>query len=236
MIKNKKEECLLMLSGGRDSFLSACELIGQGYFVYMIGYNNGHMTNTENISELANRIRTRFGEECTKYLGVYSVAQNINPLLKKALYTDISVLAKDYPNLQSYQLNCLACHTAMYLHSIAYCKAHNIKFISEGARESQGFFVSKNVMKNEYEELCRYYNLELLLPVYTLQSDIDRKRELAEWGFLPKTYEPQCWLGCPVLNELSIEQTQSLLSFYQNEIKPLTIGIIDNLEIKKLYQ
>ena len=35
------KRALLMLSGGRDSFLSACLLIEEGYQVYMVTYDNG---------------------------------------------------------------------------------------------------------------------------------------------------------------------------------------------------
>ena len=40
MPESEKNSILLMLSGGRDSFLSACRLIEQGRRVHMITYDN----------------------------------------------------------------------------------------------------------------------------------------------------------------------------------------------------
>lgn len=40
-IPQNENAVLLMLSGGRDSFLSACRLIEDGWYVHMITYDNG---------------------------------------------------------------------------------------------------------------------------------------------------------------------------------------------------
>lgn len=50
-------------------------------------------------------------------------------------------IIKSYPNIYPYQLNCLCCHTAMHLYSLAYCIAFGIKHMADGARKSQGFIV-----------------------------------------------------------------------------------------------
>ena len=40
-ITQHDDTVLLMLSGGRDSFLAACRLIEEGWHVHMITYDNG---------------------------------------------------------------------------------------------------------------------------------------------------------------------------------------------------
>ncbi len=234
-MSNVKEQkkVLLMLSGGRDSFLSACRLISNGFFVYMVTYDNGCMSCSSNAMEVAKRIIHRFGSDKAQYVGIHMIAQNINPLMKQALYSSPIELCKDYPHLLMYQLRCLACHTAMYLHSIAFCKVYGIDYLSEGAREQQGFFVELPEMKQRYESLCKNYNLNLIMPVYDLESDVQRKLELAEWGFLPKSYEPQCWIGCPMEQSLSNDQLQSLTRYYDKAILPVLNDIIDRLIEKK---
>ena len=229
----KEKKVLLMLSGGRDSFLSACRLIADGYYVNMITYDNGHMSQTENAITVAERLINKFGEDKAKFVGVHPIAQNIRSVMEKALYTESLELCKNFPNLLMYQLNCLACHTTMYYHSIGYCIAHDIDSIAEGAREQQNFFVELPEMKQRYIDLCKEYNMELVMPVYDLKSDIERKLELAEWGFLPKSYEPQCWLGCPMHQQLNKAQIDSLALYFDQEIKPLSKNIIDNLVTKK---
>lgn len=230
-----KTKILLMFSGGRDSFLAACRLIAQGYIVYMVTYDNGCMSYTSNAKSVAQRIISRFGEDRAKYVGIHMIAQNIVPLMRNALYSTTTDLSKKYPDLLMYQLQCLACHTAMYFHSIAFCKAHEIDFLAEGARKQQEFFVELPEMKQRYEMLCQQFGLKLLLPVFELESDIQRKQELAEWGFLPKSYESQCWLGCPMKCSLTELQIVSLAKFYDKEILPLSRMTTNKLIDKKRF-
>ncbi len=230
---NTEKKALLMLSGGRDSFLSACRLIEDGYQVLLVTYDNGHMSKTDNVRLLSDRLGQIFGTERVKHVGIHFIAQNIRPLLNKALYQEPAELCKEYPHLLLSQVNCLACHTAMYFHSIAYCKAHGIKVLAEGAREKQKFFVELPEMKNRYEDLCQKYDILLQLPVYDLKSDIERKDELGEWGFLPKSFEPQCWLGCAMLQELTDDQRKSLTDYYDKEIVPQADVMIRRLTSQK---
>ena len=231
--RKEREQALVMLSGGRDSFLSVCLMIEKGYRVHMITYDNGSMAGTEHVTDLASRITDKFKEERTCYAGIELIAQDIKPFLKRMLYAETIELCRDYPQLLYYQVNCLACHTAMYLHSIAYCLANDIKVMAEGAREQQKFFVELPEMVERYKKLCEKYEIELILPVYDLDSDIVRKEKLARYGFLPKTYEPQCWVGCPMEEELSVEQKKSLLRYFDNEIMPITDRMIQELLLGK---
>lgn len=224
-----KKAALLMLSGGRDSFYSACKLIEKGYFVYMITYDNGHMSCVDAAVDVGKRIEHRFGQNKVHYLGAFPVASRINPLLEKMYNRTAVQVCSDYPNIIFSQINCLACHTVMYWHSIALCKAMNIDVLSEGARKSQGFFVEQPEMKERYENLCKKYNIQLELPAYELDCDLERKRVLADWRFLPKTCELQCWLGCPMHEPLSADSKQDLARFYDNEILPNASDIIDLL-------
>lgn len=229
--ENKK--ALLMMSGGRDSFLAACRLVEDDYQVYMVTYDNGRMSQTENVLDLMNRIEYRFGEERIKVVGIHTIASNIRPLMQMVLYNETINICEKYPHLLLSQLNCLVCHTVMYFHSIAYCKQHDIHTIAEGLREEQKFFVELPEMKERYEALCEKYGIKLELPVYDLKSDLERKDELAEWGFHPKTYEPQCWIGCPILADLTKEQRSDLAKYYDNEIEKCADEIIGRLVSKK---
>ena len=232
-----EKKVLLMLSGGRDSFLSACRLIGNGYQVHTVTYDNGYMSQTDAVNGLVERLQSCFGELWIRPAGIHPIAQNIQRFLVTILYKEPVELCREYPHLLISQVNCLACHTVMYLHSIAYCKANNISAISEGARQQQKFFVELPEMRERYEKLCDKYNIELILPVYDLESYEERKRELAEWGFLPKSFEPQCWMGCPILQDLTDEQRSDLTKYYDNEIFPFVDEIIENnIRIKKAKQ
>lgn len=217
---------LLMLSGGRDSFLSACRLIEQGLFVHMITYDNGCISNVAAVKAVADRIISTYGEEHAVFAGVHSIATSLYRFQKAYLYQPIKTSSQQYPDLRPAQLPCLSCHTGMYLESIAYCKAHGISKLAEGARQSQKFFVELPEMVARYRALTEQNGIELLLPVYDLVNDWERKLALADCGFIPKTLEPQCWLGCPLGNELSSEEIKSLLAYYDSEIEPQLQSLI----------
>ena len=224
---------LIMLSGGRDSFLTTCKMIAKGYHVHLVTYDNGCISGLDNIKILYQRIKERFGEERVSVVGVCLMAQNIKTFLNKIFYEEIFEICKKYPHLITNQAHCLVCHSVMYLHAIAYCKVQGITNIAEGAREQQMFFVELPEMKKRYMDLCKRYGINLYMPVYDLDSDYKRKEELAEWGFLPKTYEPQCWIGCPMLKSLTDEQRLDLAKYYDEEMLPYFDSVIKSLIEKK---
>lgn len=225
-IAQRDNAVLLMLSGGRDSFLSACRLVEQGLFVHMITYDNGCISNVGAVKAVADRIISTYGEERALFAGVHSIAASLYRFQEPYLYQPIKDSSQRYPNLRPAQLPCLSCHTGMYLESIAYCKAHGISKLAEGARQSQKFFVELPEMVARYRALTEQNGIELLLPVYDLVSDWERKLALADCGFIPKTLEPQCWLGCPLGDELNCEEIQSLLAYYDSEIEPQLQSLI----------
>lgn len=225
--EKRSSDVLLMFSGGRDSFLSACYLIEHGHRVHMITFNNGCMSGENSVADVARRVIEKYGESRATFVGIHSVAANLYKLQKDYLYKQIKDTSDKYPALRPAQLPCLACHTAMYLESIAYCKTHKIRYLAEGARESQKFFVELPEMVERYRELTSKNGIDLLLPVYDLVSDWDRKLELADRGFIPKTLEPQCWIGCPLGEELSREEIDSLAAFYDASMRPNLQSFID---------
>ena len=117
----------------------------------------------------------------------------------------------------------------MYVHAIAYCVAHDIPFLSEGARKQQGFFVELPEMKERYEQLCQDNGIKLLWPVYELESDMERKRLLERRRLKTKTTEPQCYLGCPLKGPLTDEERRDLSRYYDIDLLPQLQKDIDSL-------
>lgn len=224
-----EKEVLLMLSGGRDSLLCACRLVRDGYFVRMITFDNGCSSGIDNVSHTAKRIIERFGKGKVAFEGTYRTAQDLSLFMDTFHYTELQELSRNYPCLVSYQVDCLACHTAMYAHAIAYCNANDLSVLAEGGRRQQKFFVELDEMKQRYTDLCKKHGIELIYPVYELESDMDRKTEISRYGFLPKVYECQCWLGRKMHNELTNDQRRDLTAFFDNEICPKVDGLIRDL-------
>lgn len=222
-----KPEVLLMFSGGRDSYLAACKLIEKGYYVHMITFDNGCTSNLDVVKEVANTIIAKYGIHHADYAGVWKTAWHNMLLDKNLCYMKPKELVINYPELLPYEATCLSCRTSMYLVSIAYCKAKNIQYISEGARKQQGFFVELDEMKNRYEKLCMEHGIQLIWPVYELESDTERKIELGRRGLLTKTLEPQCNIGRPQRQKLTEEEKESLSRYYDMEIQPYLKKLIE---------
>ncbi len=232
----KDRDVLLMLSGGRDSFLSACRLIEDGYRVHMITYDNGCLSNLADVGKVADRVIRKYGSSVALFVGIQSVSTSLYRLQESYLYTTIDESSKKYPKIRPAQLPCLVCHTGMYLESIVYCRIHKIAHIAEGARESQKFFVELPEMVERYKKLTEQNGIELILPVYDLKEDWERKLELADRGYVPKTSEPQCWLGSPLRGELSLDEIRSLAAYYDEEIEGKLQKIIEKRVKECLYE
>ena len=223
------EETLLLFSGGRDSFLSACRLITEGRRVRMVSFDNGCMSGTGNAEKMAGRIVSHFGPALASYEGIFGIAQDIAPFFRMYACTPLCRISMQFPHLLVFQLECLICHTIMVAHGIAYAHANGIREVSSGERRSQGFMTEMPEMLAEYEKMAGPH-IHMAFPVWSLGSDAARKSELMDYGFLPKTYEMQCHRGSPLREALDVRQRMSLLGWYKKEMRPYMPDLIKNAE------
>ena len=70
------------------------------------------------------------------------------------------------------------------------------------------------------------FQIKLVTPLLTLESDKDREIELMIRGIIPKTYESQCWLGTPMEKTLTSKQERDVLKIFDDEIKPKCLKLI----------
>lgn len=217
---NAGSTVLLMLSGGRDSFLSACNLLEQGYYLKMITYDNGCTIQSSSAGKCAERIIKAYGSEKAEFLGVHYIASLFREFFNPYFNMTTSELLSEFGDITISQLNCLLCRTSMYIYSLQVCKEQKITAIAEGARKSQGFVVELDGMTERYKYLLEQYGVELLLPVYDLDSDWDRKNELLWRKYKPKTDEAQCLLGVPIDRPISQNIIDGIHAFYDKAILP----------------
>lgn len=210
------QKVILMLSGGRDSFLSACRLLDKGYQVDMVTYKNGCDIQALKSKEVAERIIKIYGDESAHFLGVRSISGYIRDFYPLYMNKTNYELYQKYGELTQSQLNCLICRTSMYILSIIICKKYGIKLIAEGGRRSQGFAIEQDSMIGRYKSLLKEYDIELIMPVYDLYDNWKLKNELLKKGFAPKTWEPQCLLGYPLEKNLSTTVMDGILKFYDD--------------------
>ncbi len=225
-----KEEVLLLFSGGKDSFLSACLLIEDGFKVNMVTFKNGAGLGCSNAKHGAERIIKRYGEDKAKFLGIRNIVGIWREFFLPYFNMKPSEIIQEYGELTISQSNCLTCRSAMYTWSVIKAKKCKIKYIADGARRDQGFVIELPIMIEKFKQFLSEYSIKLLLPVYELDSDWKRKNLLLQRGFVPKTLEPQCIIGVPLSGGKAPDEKiqQAVESFFEKIVLPRAREIIKN--------
>lgn len=213
------KEVLLLYSGGKDSLLSACYLMNEGYHVNLINYDNCSMIGTEQIQIGTNMLEERFGKDKVTFLGIAPIISIIQRL-KKLENMSLSDILTKYGDITISQYQCLLCRSAMYYYSAILAKDRNIKYIAEGARKSQLFAIEQPVMIENYKNFLDKYNLELLTPVYDITDDNYREIELSDYEVINCTRESKCMLGYHLEEELKPEVINGINNVFINLIEP----------------
>lgn len=218
-----EKNVILMLSGGRDSFLSACRLLEDinCYHVKMVTYDNGCSYGTENVGMVAQRIIDKYGSSRASFLGTYKISGIAREFFSPYFNMKPSEQAEKYSGMTPSQFHCLICRTSMYICSIWLAMLENASYIAEGGRRDQQFVVElPGMAKERYAALVREANLELLLPVYELDDDWERDNELLRRGYLCKTTEQKCLIGFPIYDSIDQSVIDGVHSYYDTVILP----------------
>ena len=214
-----KHTYLVLFSGGKDSFLSACRLLNDGHKVALLSFNGGAVCGEENIKSGAERIVKRYGSDNATYEGVYSTAATIRRLESRWAYFSQKELGERYPNLTNCQFQCLHCQTAMWTAAIAYCLAKDIKFIASGCKENDIFCTGNVLYLNRIKDIASKHGISIVFPLWELKNDWEREIEMVRYGFLPSVLEPKCLIGRPPKNgELCEAERVDMESYFADEL------------------
>lgn len=218
-----QKKVVLMLSGGRDSFLAACHLLEESpdNYLYMVTYDNGCSYCSDNARLVAERIIAKYGEDRAEYLGVYKIASVIREFFSPYFNMKPEEQMRRFFGLTPSQFHCLVCRTSMYIYTIWLAKLHGAEYIAEGGRKDQEFVIEQPGMANErFPALVESGKLKLLLPVYELDDNWIRDNELLARGFLCKSLEPKCIIGYPINQSVDQSVIDGVHAYYDEVILP----------------
>lgn len=215
-----KERVFLMYSGGLDSILSMAKLIHSGYKVLLVHFDNGCTISIGNEVLRAKQLEEAFGIDNVEYIGKISTLAGFRNNELEIANMTFSQIKENYGECTISQIRCLNCRSAMYREDIKYCLENNIKYIAEGARKSQLFSIEQPKMIESYKRLLSEFGIDLLLPVYDLDSDLERENELLFYNILPIPGEDSCILGIPLKEPVSDEITDTIVKIFENNIQP----------------
>jgi len=193
-----KKEAIVLFSGGKDSFLSVCMLIEQGFKVFMVNFKTIASIGDSNALSGAQRIIDRYGEDKVSFLGIFSIAGILRELLLPFLNIKQRDILENYGDMTYSQFNCLACRSAMYAWTVLKAQEMGVHCVGDGARKIQGFVIELPIMIDAFSSFFREFSIEFVCPVLNLESDWLLKNYLLARGFLSKTWESQCLLGVPL--------------------------------------
>lgn len=216
-----EQKVVLMLSGGRDSFLAACRLLEDesDYHLIMVTYDNGCSYRSGDAKYVAERIIAKYGEDRAKYLGVYKIGSVIREFFSPYFNMKPEEQAKQFFGLTPSQFHCLICRTSMYIYSIWIAMLKGASFIAEGGRKDQGFVIElPGMAKERYPALVKSVGLELLLPVYELDDNWTRDNELMARGYQCKSLEPKCLIGFPINQSVDKSVIEGVHAYFDKVI------------------
>jgi adenylyl- and sulfurtransferase ThiI len=146
----RKKEAILLFSGGKDSFLAACQLIENGFKIHMVTFENGMGLAGHHAEHGARRIVKRYGVKKAEFLGVHPVAGIWRAFFLPYFNMPPSEIAKEYGELTISQFHCLTCRAAMYIWSVIKARQMKIGYIADGARKDQGFVIELPCMIDRF--------------------------------------------------------------------------------------
>lgn len=223
------KSALILFSGGKDSLLSTIRYLDSGYNVYLVTFDNSCGIGMRNIKSTVNRLIKKYGNDKVIFIGNKKISPIFRNFIVPFYNYKFDYIVKEFGSISISQFNCLACRMAMYVASIIICKHKNIKVVVDGARISQLFVIEQEKMLNKFTEFFKENNLILDYPVKNIDSDWDLKNELLIRGFIPKTIEPQCLLGCPISkDDVDDDLINSISNVYDKYLKEKAIKTIDN--------
>lgn len=223
------KKALVLFSGGKDSFLATLRYLDMDYKVYLVNYDNSCGMGSKNCLNTAKRIIKKYGTDRVELIGI----RDISPIFRCMIYPfynlEVSEIKKKFGEVSISQFNCLACRISMYVMSIIICSEYNIDIVVDGARSCQLFVIEQDVMLDEFKKLFNKYKINIEFPLKDFSDDWDLKNEILMRGFIPKTIEPQCLLGCPIKSEdINVDIINGVLNVYKNYIFDKAIKCVED--------
>jgi len=167
-----KPECILLFSGGRDSTLAAVRLAAS-YHVCLVTVTSDHLS------------------------GIPAVRQRLIELQAHLPCDTEWILLhqeQDFPGTQHLQSpTCLPCQLAYAAIGIEIAKHHRARRVAFGYAAYQSHWPEQTAIAvAALREVAREHSLDLLLPVYDLQSKESAAAELDSLGLSKSSLEQKC--------------------------------------------
>ena len=223
-----RKNTICLYSGGKDSHLATCQLIDRGHRIHMVTFENGAGLAGHNAQNGADRIIKRYGQDKAQYLGLYSTAGIWREFFLPFYNLSPTEIQERFGQITVSQFNCLSYRSAMYVAAVKLARLHQINAIADGASSKQGFVIELPCMIEQFFLFFKELGIEFICPVVDLSDDWRLKNLLLCHGFVPKTIEQQCLIGCPIPAMPDENLQNATVKCFQDYIKPKAIELIND--------
>lgn len=194
----KRDRCILMFSGGRDSTLAAIRLANAGYDLTLVTITSDHLFGIDAVKRRLGELSNFLPNE-TEWLRIKQPSE---------LQTDTSF----------YEQTCLPCHHAYVVVAGAVAGSLGITNLAFGYAAYQGTWPEQTPLAtSRLRTVLESLGIRLLLPVYDLSSLLAAENELRSIGLSTLALEQKC--SRQVTNvELADDQLQSQIALWERAI------------------
>lgn len=229
----ESKRVLVLFSGGKDSFLTACKYLDAGYSVGLLSFNNGALAAEKHLLHGATRLSNRYGADRVQYEGVYNTAATISRLKEWYANQSYMVLRTEFSNLVPTQVMCLHCQVAMWIAAIAYADARHFDAIATGYHKSDEFCTGSTKFIRAMSALAGVRRIHVDTPLWEEADDgvpweVWRDLQMTSRGFEPSVLEPKCMLGMPC-SKLTPDQEREMVCYYERHLIKIAESQITHL-------
>ena len=191
--------CVLMFSGGRDSTLAALRLHQQGYAITLVTVKSNHLFGIDHVHQRLRELRHVIPTD-TQWMTIRQPEE---------LRTDTSF----------YEMTCLPCHHAYVVVAAALSINLRTRYLAFGYAGYQNTWPEQTLLAtSRLRTLLVRHEIELLLPVYDLESREQVENELRSYSVSPESLEQKCLQQVHNV-ELSEDKLYAQISLWEKAIE-----------------
>lgn len=213
-------QVLVMFSGGKDSFLTACKVVEQGNRVSLLSFNSGCLMCEENMLVTAERLKNKYKHK-VEVVGIRTCVSNNLRISRPWKELTSRELCKKYPDVTGVQAQCFFCQMSMWIEAVGYSVAHGIKRIACGYKHTDKFCTGSKLFLDFLASMCEKYGIEVSTVMWDFVEEIEGfelDQEFIRRRLLPRVFEPKCSLGLPAKERITDSEMTQLLYYFKNNI------------------
>lgn len=215
-----KPTALVLFSGGKDSFITACDAVARGYRVVLLSCQGGSLIGEQHLAWGAERLVKRFGSDSVEYAGIIYTGSAMSRLNEEWAQLTWKELGERFPLLINCQVQCLHCQTAMWTCAIALAFARGINTILCGYKNTDVFCTGLKSYLDGIKAIAEGYKIHCSAPLWDMVDDYERDCKMGLYGFNPQVLDPKCLMGRPPVQLLSEDAASEMKDYVRDVLAP----------------